>query len=209
MLLVRQLGKVPESVFGGGFVSAKGWLQDMEPTVSINREVLGEKLAAYWRGTVETVATPSPRDVATLLHWRSMMHLLAEVPEEVRTQVHQAPLVGGSAGDLHGAVAIDGHCHLELTHQWLQDMEPTVSINREVLGEKLAAYWRGTVETVATPSPRDVATLLHWRSMMHLLAEVPEEVRTQVHQAPLVGGSAGDLHGAVAIDGHCHLELTR
>ena len=66
VLLARQLGKASESL--GEFVSAKGWLQDMEPTVSVSREVLGEQLAAYWRGTVETVATPSPSDVAALLH---------------------------------------------------------------------------------------------------------------------------------------------
>ena len=81
----------------------------MEPTVSISREFLGEQLAVYWRGTVETVATPSPSDVAALLHWRTMMRLLAEVPEEVRSQVRQAPLVDGSAGVLPGAVAINGH----------------------------------------------------------------------------------------------------
>ena len=64
MLLARQLGKAPESL--GEFVSAKGWLQNMEPTVSISREVPGEQLAAYWRGTV---ATPSPSDVAAVLHF--------------------------------------------------------------------------------------------------------------------------------------------
>ena len=45
------------------------------------------------------------------------MRFLAEVPEEVGSQVCQAPLMDGSAGVLPGAVAIDGHCHLELMHQ--------------------------------------------------------------------------------------------
>ena len=115
MLLARQLGKAPESL--GEFVSTKGWLQDMEPTVSVSCEGLREQLAVYWRGIVETVATPSPSDMATLLHWRTMMRLLAEVPEEVRSQVSQAPLVDRSAGVLPGAVAINGHCHLELMRQ--------------------------------------------------------------------------------------------
>ena len=84
VLLARQLGKAPESL--GEFLRAKGWLQDMEPTLSVSREVLGEQLAAYWRGTVETVATPSPSEVAALLHWRTMMRLLPEVPEEARSQ---------------------------------------------------------------------------------------------------------------------------
>ena len=48
VLLARQLGKASEKL--GEFVSAKGWLQDMEPTLSVSREVLGKQLAAYWRG---------------------------------------------------------------------------------------------------------------------------------------------------------------
>ena len=75
MLLARQLGKALESL--GEFVSTKGWHQDMEPTVSISHEVLGEQLAAYWRGRVENVPTPSRRDMAALLHLRTMMRLLA------------------------------------------------------------------------------------------------------------------------------------
>ena len=42
VLLTRQLGKTPESL--GEFVSAKLWLQDMEPTVSVSCEVLGKQL---------------------------------------------------------------------------------------------------------------------------------------------------------------------
>ena len=33
-------------------------------------------------------------------------------------------------------------------------------------------------------------------------------MRTQVRQAPLVDGSAGILHGDVAINGHCHLDTS-
>ena len=132
VVLARQLGKVPDSL--GEFLNAEVWLQAMETTVSVSYEVLGEQLAAYWRGTVETVATPSPSDVAALLHWRTMMRLLAEVPGEVRTQVRQLPLVDGSAGVLHGAVAIDGHCHLQLTPQWVS-LRATIESALGVLAE--------------------------------------------------------------------------
>ena len=88
-------------------------------------------------------------------------------------------------------------------------MEPTVSVSREMLGKQLAAYWRGTVENVATPSPCDVAAVLHWRVMMRLLAELPEEARAQVRQAPLLGDAEGEMLRSMAIDGHCHLELMR
>ena len=149
VFLARQLGKDPERL--GEFVSAKGWLQDMEPTLSVSREVLGKQLAAYWRGTVETVATPSPSDVAALLHWRTMMRLLAEVPEGVRSQVRQAPLVDGSAGVLSGAVAIDGHCHLELMRQrvgWKSTIESALG----ELAESHASAELAGLEAVVTNS---------------------------------------------------------
>ena len=149
VFLARQLGKDPERL--GEFVSAKGWLQDMEPTLSVSREVLGKQLAVYWRGTVETVATPSPSDVAALLHWRTMMRLLAEVPEGVRSQVRQAPLVDGSAGVLSGAVAIDGHCHLELMRQqvgWKSTIESALG----ELAESHASAELAGLEAVVTNS---------------------------------------------------------
>ena len=111
-LIACKLGRSPESL--GRFVQERGWLDNMEPTVSVSREMLGKQLAAYWRGTVENVATPSPCDVAAVLHWRVMMRLLAELPEEARAQVRQAPLLGDAEGEMLRSVAIDGHCHLEL-----------------------------------------------------------------------------------------------
>ena len=111
-LIACKLGRSPESL--GRFVQERGWLDNMEPTVSVSREMLGKQLAAYWRGTVENVATPSPCDVAAVLHWRVMMRLLAELPEEARAQVRQAPLLGDAEGEMLRSMAIDGHCHLEL-----------------------------------------------------------------------------------------------
>ena len=149
VLLPRQLGKARESL--GEFVSTKGWLQDMEPTVSVNHEVLGEQLAVYWRGTVESVATASPSDVAALLHWRTMMRLLAEVPQEVRSQVRRAPLVDGSARVLPGAVAIDGHCHLELMRQRV-GWEATIESALGALAECHASAELAGLEAVVTNS---------------------------------------------------------
>ena len=111
-LIACKLGRSPESL--GRFVQGRGWLNNMEPTVSVSREMLGKQLAAYWRGTVENVATPSPCDVAAVLQWRVMMRLLAELPEEARAQVRQAPLLGDAEGEMLRSMAIDGHCHLEL-----------------------------------------------------------------------------------------------
>ena len=80
VLLARQLGKVPESL--GGICERKRVASGYE-TNSVDQpwSFGGEVGCVLGGGTVETVATPSPRDVATLLHWRSMMHLLAEAPE--------------------------------------------------------------------------------------------------------------------------------
>ena len=95
----------------GEFVGTRVWLQDKEPTVSVSCKVLGEHLAVYWRETVETVAATSLGNVAAVRNFRMMMGLLAEVAEEMWTQVRQATLLDGSVGVLHGTVAIDGYCH--------------------------------------------------------------------------------------------------
>ena len=65
----------------------------------------GRYSLSKWRGS----CSPLENDDA-LVGW---------VAWEDGTQVHQAPLLEGSAGILHGGVAIGGHCHLELMHQWV------------------------------------------------------------------------------------------
>ena len=135
-LVAKQLRKSPERL--EDFVHQTGWLQDLEPTVSISRKVLGEQLSVYWRGTVESVATPSPSDVAALLHWRTMMHLLSELSEEVQKWVRQAPLLSGQTGIMRGSVVIDGHCHLELLHQWVSS-KATIESALEALAKCYAS----------------------------------------------------------------------
>ena len=148
-LVAKQLRKSPESL--EDFVHQTGWLQAMEPTVSVSREVLGEQLSMYWRGTVESVATPSPSDVAALLHWRTMMHLLSELSEEVEQWVRQAPLLSGPTGIIRGSVAIDGHCHLELLHQRVSS-KATIESTLEALAECHASSALAVSEAVVSNS---------------------------------------------------------
>ena len=148
-LVAKQLRKSPERL--EDFVHQTGWLQDLEPTVSISRKVLGEQLSVYWRGTVESVATPSPSDVAALLHWRTMMHLLSELSEEVQKWVRQAPLLSGQTGIMRGSVVIDGHCHLELLHQWVSS-KATIESALEALAKCYASSVLEGSEAVVTNS---------------------------------------------------------
>ena len=64
----------------------RGWLVDLEPAQSLVREVLWSQLVRCWGGTVESVATSSPCDLSTILHWRTFMRMLAEIP---RSSAHK------------------------------------------------------------------------------------------------------------------------
>ena len=110
-----------------------------------------EQLSMYWRGTVESVATPSPSDVAALLHWRTMMHLLSELSEEVEKWVRQAPLLSGPTGIIRGSVAIDGHCHLKLLRQRVSS-KATIESALEALAECHASSVLAGSEAVVTNS---------------------------------------------------------
>ena len=77
----------------GEVVQERGWIADLEPAQSV---VLWGQLVRYWGGTV-TTATSSPCDLSTVLHWRTEMRMMAELPEERPTQVSSARLVQGQA----------------------------------------------------------------------------------------------------------------
>ena len=95
------------------------WLADLEPAQSMVMDVLWSQLVRYWGGAVESVATSSPCDLSTVLHWRTAMRMLAELPEEQRSQVSGASLVHGLPRRPTRAWVVDGHCHLELLRQWV------------------------------------------------------------------------------------------
>ena len=95
----------------------RGWLADLEPAQSMVREVLWSQLVRYWGGTIESVTTSSPCDLSTVLHWRTAIRMLAELPEEQRSQVSGVSLVHGPPRRPTCAWVVDGHCHLELLRQ--------------------------------------------------------------------------------------------
>ena len=100
----------------GEVVQERGWIADLEPAQSVVRQVLWGQLVRYWGGTV-TTATSSPCDLSAVLHWRTGMRMMAELPKERRTQVSGARLVQGPASKPTRALVVDGHCHLELLRQ--------------------------------------------------------------------------------------------
>ena len=101
----------------GELAQERGWLGDLEPAQSMVREVLWSQLVRYWGGTVESVATSSPCDLSTVLHWRTAMRMMAELPAEQRSQVSGASLVHGPPRRPTHAWVVDGHCHLKLLRQ--------------------------------------------------------------------------------------------
>lgn len=102
----------------GALVRERGWLEDMEASVSIVREVLGEQLEQYWSGTVD-FTTSAPGDLSAVLHWRTAMRMLAEMPKELQLQVAGACLVHNPLVRPVRTRVIDGHCHLELLRRRL------------------------------------------------------------------------------------------
>ena len=98
----------------GKHVQEHGWLVDLEPW-----EVLWSELIRYWGRTVESVASSSPCELSTVLHWRTAIRVLTELPEEQRSQFSGVSLVHGPPRRPTHVWVVDGHCHLELLKQWV------------------------------------------------------------------------------------------
>ena len=127
----------------GGLAQEHRWLADLEPAQSMVTEVLWSQLVRYWGGTVESVATFPPCDLSTVVHWRTTMMMLAELPEEQRSQVSGVNLVHGPPRRPTHAFIVDDHCHLELLRQRVSSHATVENIVQFFMQEHLSSIIQG------------------------------------------------------------------